>query len=93
MVSTVSNPRTIEAAATKAMVEESILAPRFYTTDFDKTARFDLSSQAQEFEAVLTEMRNDYNRHHFVRTDDFQQSWDHIQGKERQAFLDYLNAP
>lgn len=90
MVSTVSNPRTIEAAATKAMVEESILAPRFYTTDFDKTASFDLSSQAQEFEAVLTEMRNDYNRHHFVRTDDFQQSWDHIQGKERQAFLDYL---
>ncbi|MEB3273187.1 MAG: magnesium-protoporphyrin IX monomethyl ester (oxidative) cyclase [Prochlorothrix sp.] len=91
MVSTVANPRSIEtSSATKAVVEESILAPRFYTTDFEKTAEFDLSSQTQEFEAVLTEMRTDYNRDHFVRTDVFKQSWEHIQGEERQAFLDYL---
>lgn len=91
MVSTLPNPGSINLKpATKAVVEESILAPRFYTTDFDKTASFDLSTQAQEFEAVLTEMKTDYNRHHFVRTEAFQQSWDHIQGEERQAFLDYL---
>jgi len=87
MVSTLPKP---SAANTKAAVEESILAPRFYTTDFDKTAGFDLSSQTHEFEAVLREMKTDYNRDHFVRTEVFKQSWDQIEGDDRKAFLDYL---
>ena len=74
----------------KATVEESILSPRFYTTDFEKTAQLDLSSQEEELKAMIAEMKADYNRHHFVRNEAFQGSWDHIQGEDRKAFLDYL---
>lgn len=74
----------------KAAIEENLLSPRFYTTDFDKAATMDLSLEAEGLQTMLEEMRADYNRHHFVRDDSFKQGWDQIQGEERQAFIDYL---
>jgi magnesium-protoporphyrin IX monomethyl ester (oxidative) cyclase len=50
----------------------------------------DLSTHQQELEAVLTELRTDYNRYHFVRDEAFEQSWAHIDGKTRLAFIDFL---
>ncbi|MBW4496642.1 MAG: magnesium-protoporphyrin IX monomethyl ester (oxidative) cyclase [Oscillatoria princeps RMCB-10] len=74
---------------TKA-IKENILTPRFYTTDFETTAKLDLSAQETEFQTMLAEMRADYNRHHFVRDEAFEGSWDHVTGEARQAFIDYL---
>lgn len=74
----------------KTTVEENLLTPRFYTTDFEKAANLDLSLGEEDLQAMLTEMRADYNRHHFTRNDDFKQAWDHIEGEERQAFIEYL---
>lgn len=74
----------------KAAIEENLLSPRFYTTDFDKAATMDLSLEAEGLQTMLEEMRADYNRHHFIRDDSFKQEWDQIQGEERQAFVDYL---
>jgi magnesium-protoporphyrin IX monomethyl ester (oxidative) cyclase len=74
----------------KAAIEETVLTPRFYTTDFEAAARLDLSAQEAELEAMLAEMRTDYNRDHFVRDEEFKQSWEHIDGEARQAFIDYL---
>lgn len=80
-----------EALGSKAKVlKETILTPRFYTTDFETTAKLDLSAQEEELRAMLAEMLADYNRHHFVRDQSFEQPWDHIQGEARQAFVDYL---
>ncbi|HBE17804.1 MAG TPA: magnesium-protoporphyrin IX monomethyl ester (oxidative) cyclase [Cyanobacteria bacterium UBA11149] len=89
MVSSPPKPTNLSPAKTKA-IEENILTPRFYTTDFETAASLDLSTQNTEFEAMLEEMRADYNRHHFVRDEEFNQSWDHITGEGRQAFIDYL---
>jgi magnesium-protoporphyrin IX monomethyl ester (oxidative) cyclase len=85
MVSTVANSPSVKTA-----VEENLLTPRFYTTDFEKAATMDLSQGEEDLQAMLAEMRADYNRYHFVRNEDFQKAWDHIQGEERQAFIDYL---
>ncbi|MEE3716125.1 magnesium-protoporphyrin IX monomethyl ester (oxidative) cyclase [Tumidithrix elongata RA019] len=74
----------------KPPVQETLLTPRFYTTDFDGVAQMDLSGQAAELEAVMTELRTDYNRYHFVRNQEFKQSWDHIDGETRRAFIDFL---
>ncbi|HEY9853799.1 MAG TPA: magnesium-protoporphyrin IX monomethyl ester (oxidative) cyclase [Leptolyngbyaceae cyanobacterium] len=71
-------------------IKENILTPRFYTTDFETAAKLDLSAQQEELEAMLAEMRADYNRHHFVRDEAFNQSWDNLTGEARQAFIDYL---
>jgi magnesium-protoporphyrin IX monomethyl ester (oxidative) cyclase len=74
----------------KTAIQENLLSPRFYTTDFDKAATLDLSQEAEALQTMLAEMRADYNRHHFSRDESFAQNWDHIQGEERQAFVDYL---
>ena len=88
MVTAIPNPNA--APEIKTAVEENLLTPRFYTTDFEKAAAMDLSEGEENLQAMLDEMRADYNRHHFVRNDDFKQAWDHIQGDERKAFIDYL---
>ena len=74
----------------KAPVQETLLTPRFYTTDFDAVANLDISANEAEIQAVVEELRADYNRHHFVRDEEFKQSWDHVQGEKRRAFIDFL---
>ncbi|MEB3160655.1 MAG: magnesium-protoporphyrin IX monomethyl ester (oxidative) cyclase, partial [Synechocystis sp.] len=74
----------------KAPVQETLLTPRFYTTDFEAISEMVLTLQEDEIEAALEELRNDYNRHHFVRNDDFKRSFDHIDGVTRLAFIDFL---
>lgn len=74
----------------KTAVEENLLTPRFYITDFDKAAAMDLSQGEADLQAMLEEMRADYNKYHFVRDDSFKQAWEHIQGEDRRALVDYL---
>jgi len=81
---------TLPKPGIKTPSKETVLTPRFYTTDFEKAANLDLSTQDTELQAMLAEMRADYNRHHFVRDEAFEQSWEHIDGEARQAFIEYL---
>lgn len=74
----------------KAPAKETILTPRFYTTDFDKIEKMDLSVNEAEVKAILEEFRADYNRHHFVRDAEFEQSWDHLDGETRRLFVEFL---
>ncbi|HEY9642920.1 MAG TPA: magnesium-protoporphyrin IX monomethyl ester (oxidative) cyclase, partial [Coleofasciculaceae cyanobacterium] len=74
----------------KVPAKETILTPRFYTTDFEEMLNMDISINEDELQAILEEFRVDYNRHHFVRTEEFQQSWDHIDGETRQLFVEFL---
>ncbi|MBH8551829.1 magnesium-protoporphyrin IX monomethyl ester (oxidative) cyclase [Nostocaceae cyanobacterium CENA357] len=74
----------------KAPVQETLLTPRFYTTDFEAVANLDISANETELRAIVEELRADYNRHHFVRDEEFKQSWDHITGEKRRAFIDFL---
>jgi magnesium-protoporphyrin IX monomethyl ester (oxidative) cyclase len=74
----------------KAPVKETLLTPRFYTTNFDAIAQMDISGHETELRAVIDELRADYNRHHFVRDEEFQQCWNHIDGERRRAFIDFL---
>ena len=59
------------APAVKDPARDTILTPRFYTTDFDAMAAMDLRPNEAELEAICEEFRKDYNRHHFVRADEF----------------------
>jgi magnesium-protoporphyrin IX monomethyl ester (oxidative) cyclase len=74
----------------KAPAKETLLTPRFYTTDFEEMAQMDISPNEDELLAILEEFRTDYNRHHFVRDEEFKQSWDHIDGKTRELFVEFL---
>jgi magnesium-protoporphyrin IX monomethyl ester (oxidative) cyclase len=91
MVNTPTRPN-IEAlhANVKAPAKETLLTPRFYTTDFDEMAKMDLSVNEDELRALVEELRIDYNQKHFVRDAQFDQSWDHIDGETRQLFMEFL---
>jgi magnesium-protoporphyrin IX monomethyl ester (oxidative) cyclase len=91
MVNTVEKPEFQELRpGIKVPAKETILTPRFYTTDFEAMAKMDLSANEEELKAILEEFRTDYNRHHFVRDADFEQSWDHIDGETRKLFVEFL---
>ena len=91
MVTTLQKPEFEELRpGVKAPAKETILTPRFYTTDFDEVAKMDISPNEDELRAILEEFRVDYNRHHFVRNEDFEQSWEHIDGEKRRLFMEFL---
>jgi len=53
-------------------------------------AQMDISPNEDELLAILEEFRADYNRHHFVRDAEFEQSWEHIDGETRRLFVEFL---
>ncbi len=89
MVSTPQKPQAVQPGV-KVPAKDTILTPRFYTTDFDAMAAMDISANEEELAAIIEEFRVDYNRHHFVRDEEFNQSWDHIDGKTRELFIEFL---
>jgi magnesium-protoporphyrin IX monomethyl ester (oxidative) cyclase len=74
----------------KVPAKETILTPRFYTTDFEAMGEMSVSANEDELRAIIEEFRTDYNRHHFVRDAEFEQSWDHIDGETRRLFVEFL---
>ena len=91
MVDSLKKPKFEEIRpGVKVPAKETILTPRFYTTDFEEMANMDISLNEEELQAILEEFRVDYNRHHFVRDEQFDRSWDNIDGETRQVFVEFL---
>ena len=91
MVDSLKKPKFEEVRpGVKSPAEETILTPRFYTTDFEEMANMDISLNEEELQAILEEFRVDYNRHHFVRDEQFKKSWDSISGETRKVFIEFL---
>lgn len=69
---------------------DTMLSPRFYTTDFDAIDRMDVSSVRQEWDALIAEMASDPNRNHFKRTEAFENILDKLEPDLRREFVDFL---
>ena len=84
MVNTLQKPELKELHPNiKSPDKETLLTPRFYTTDFEALAKMDISINEEELKAILEEFRTDYNRYHFIRREEFSQTWDHFIGRGR----------
>lgn len=91
MVDSLRKPGTEDLRpGVKAPEKDTILTPRFYTTDFDAMAKMDLTPNEDELRAIIQEFKADYNRHHFVRTAEFDGAADHLDPKTRQIFIEFL---
>jgi magnesium-protoporphyrin IX monomethyl ester (oxidative) cyclase len=75
---------------TKSNSKETLLTPRFYTTNFKEISELDISSNKEEIEAIVEEFRIDYNRDHFIRDKEFLTSWDFFDEKTRNIFIEFL---
>ncbi|KAI0556382.1 ycf59 (chloroplast) [Gracilaria domingensis] len=76
--------------SSKMTTKETLLTPRFYTTDFDEMSKLDISPNIDEFEALLQEFRADYNRQHFIRDEEFEQSWNNLNSSTKALFIEFL---
>ncbi len=94
MVDSLKKPASFEELrpGVKKPAKETLLTPRFYTTDFEEMEKMDLSVNEDELLAIIEEMRVDYNRNHFVRDERFDKSWDDIPAETRQIFIEFLES-
>lgn len=77
--------------ATETAMANTLLTPRFYTTDFDELDAIDVSSVRTDWDALIAQMEADPNKGHFKKNED----WDHVdwEGMEPQLkkeFIDFL---
>ena len=73
---------------TRHALQEAMLTPRFYTTDFDQIDRLNIEHLRDEFDWIRNEFARDYNRNHFVRNEEFLANFDDM--PERETFIEFL---
>lgn len=75
---------------TSHALQEAVLSPRFYTTDFKAIDRLDIDKNGlrDEFEWIRHEFERDYNKGHFVRNDEFLADFDDM--PVRPQFVEFL---
>ncbi|GLC34271.1 cardiolipin synthase [Pleodorina starrii] len=79
----------------KVAANETLLTPRFYTTDFAEmeelfSKEINPNLDMDELNACLQEFRNDYNKCHFVRNETFKTAADKVTGATRKIFIEFL---
>ena len=70
--------------------QDTVLAPRFYTTDFAAMDAIDVSPVRAEWDELMDELRRDTNRDHFTRTADFKRDLASLPPALHKEFLDFL---
>ena len=79
--------KTLES---KKGTKETVLTPRFYTTDFQEISQLDIRSNIEEIQCIIEEFRLDYNRDHFIRDQEFVASWEIFDPVTRNIFIEFL---
>jgi magnesium-protoporphyrin IX monomethyl ester (oxidative) cyclase len=77
-------------AATKSAQEDTILTPRFYTTDFPAMDKLNVESVREDWDKLVAEMRADPNKRHFMRNAFFDVDVNAMEPKLRKEFIDFL---
>jgi len=75
---------------TRLAQQDTVLSPRFYTTDFAQMDRMDVAPVRAEWDALLAEMASDPNRDHFKRTKAFDNLLENLEPELRKEFVDFL---
>jgi magnesium-protoporphyrin IX monomethyl ester (oxidative) cyclase len=70
--------------------EETVLSPRFYTTDFDAMDKIDVSLVRREWDVLIAEMAADPNKNHFKKSAAFDGAIDALEPGLRKEFIDFL---
>jgi magnesium-protoporphyrin IX monomethyl ester (oxidative) cyclase len=78
------------ADATRKAEANTVLSPRFYTTDYQAMNRLDVSPVRAEWDRMMKEYEGDNNHDHFKRTEDFTAQIQELPPALRQEFLDFL---
>jgi magnesium-protoporphyrin IX monomethyl ester (oxidative) cyclase len=69
---------------------DTVLSPRFYTTDFDAMDRLDVSPVRAEWDALMAEFARDANKGHFIRNEEFDIDLTAMPDDLREEFIEFL---
>jgi magnesium-protoporphyrin IX monomethyl ester (oxidative) cyclase len=75
---------------TKSAVENTVLSPRFYTTDFDYMDKLNVDLVRREWDGLIEELKSDPNRNHFIRDHRFDGDITTMEPELKREFLDFL---
>ena len=89
-VGTVRVREGTSAESTRQAQEDTILSPRFYTTDFKKMDALDVSRVRGEWDDLIDELARDTNKGHFIRNEKFDVDLSTMPPELRKEFLDFL---
>ena len=84
-------PPLADTPDTMAMAtHETVLSPRFYTTDFKALDAIDVGPVRGEWDALIAEMQADPNKNHFRRSESFDGLIEGLEPALRAEFIDFL---
>ena len=84
-----AGPMTSEKATEVAM-QNTLLTPRFYTTDFEEMDAIDVTPVREEWDVLINQMKSDPNKGHFKKTDEWEADWDGMDPALKAEFIDFL---
>jgi magnesium-protoporphyrin IX monomethyl ester (oxidative) cyclase len=78
-------------AATDLAMQNTLLTPRFYTTNFDELDAINVEPVRQDWDKLIAQMKADPNKGHFKKNADWDQiDWDGMEPALKAEFLDFL---
>lgn len=78
-------------SATALAMQNTLLTPRFYTTNFDELDAIDVSSVRSDWDQLIDQMKSDPNKGHFKKNEDWDHiDWDGMEPKLKKEFIDFL---
>ncbi|HET7773616.1 MAG TPA: magnesium-protoporphyrin IX monomethyl ester (oxidative) cyclase, partial [Burkholderiaceae bacterium] len=88
-MSPVTEITSSEQATAKAL-NETLLTPRFYTTDYDAMNRLNVEPVRAEWDAMMAEYEGDNNHDHFQRTENFRDEIKTLPPELHKEFIDFM---
>ncbi|MDJ0823679.1 MAG: magnesium-protoporphyrin IX monomethyl ester (oxidative) cyclase [Paracoccaceae bacterium] len=77
--------------ATNTAMMNTLLTPRFYTTDFDELDALDVSGVREDWDKLIAQMVSDPNKGHFKKNEDWDHvDWDGMEPQLKKEFIDFL---
>src|SRR5664279_966997 len=76
--------------STQRAQQDTILSPRFYTTDFAAMDRIDVSPIREQWNTLIAEFDADGNADHFQRPSNLDKDYSHLPEGLYQEFVDFM---
>jgi len=78
-------------SATNVAMQNTLLTPRFYTTDFDALDAIDVTPVREEWDKLIERLQSDKNKGHFKKNENWDHTdWDAMEPELRSEFTDFL---
>jgi magnesium-protoporphyrin IX monomethyl ester (oxidative) cyclase len=88
--SSISTPLAAKHDTMAIARKDTVLTPRFYTTDFDAMDAINVSPVRDEWESLMEEMEEDRNKRHFRKTEAFEGMIAKLEPQLQAEFVDFL---